>query len=184
MATARLPFRSATADTPALLSRLARGDDKALGDFYDLYAGLVNGLALRILHDDTEAEDVVQEVFVQVWRQAERYDSSRGSPEAWLCTMARARAIDRLRRRASRREETPAAAPSASVAPRTEEAFAVRKALDGLSDDQRRAVELAYYEGLTQSEIAQRLGEPLGTVKTRIRTALMRLRETLGGTRP
>jgi RNA polymerase sigma-70 factor (ECF subfamily) len=140
----------------------------------------VNGLALRILRDRSEAEDVVQEVFVQVWRQASRFDPERGTPEAWLCTMARTRALDRLRRRVSRREEPSETAPGESKAPRNEEALAVRKALDGLSSDQRTALELAYYEGLTQSEIAERLGEPLGTIKTRIRTAMIRLKGVLG----
>jgi RNA polymerase sigma-70 factor (ECF subfamily) len=170
------PIESAA---PTLLRRLSGGDQSALGEFYDLYAGLVNGIALRILRDATEAEDVVQEVFVQIWRQAARYDPGRGTPEAWICTMTRTRALDRLRRRAARREEPGEAAPGASAAPKAEEALAVRKALDGLSADQRHALELAYYEGLTQSEIAKRLDEPLGTVKTRIRAAMIRLREAL-----
>ena len=164
----------------ALLRRLAAGDQKALGEFYDLYAGLANGLALRILRDAADAEDVVQEAFVQVWRQASRYDPRRGSPQAWLCTIARTRALDRLRRRVSRREDAAEAAPLGTETPQTEEALTVRKALDGLSADQRRALELAYYEGLTQTEIARELGEPLGTIKTRIRTAMIRLREALG----
>jgi RNA polymerase sigma-70 factor (ECF subfamily) len=165
---------------PSLIQQLARGDKGALAEIYDRYAGLVNGLALRILRDVSEAEDVVQEVFLQAWRQADRYDPRRGAPEAWLCTMARTRALDRLRRRAARREERGEAAPVPKLLPRNEEALAVRKALDALSADQRAAVELAYYGGLTQSEIAQALGEPLGTIKTRIRTAMMRLREALG----
>jgi RNA polymerase sigma-70 factor (ECF subfamily) len=168
----------------ALLRRLAAGDQAALGAFYDLYAGLANGLALRILRDTSEAEDVVQEVFVQVWRQADRFDPRRGSPEAWLCTITRTRALDRLRRRASRREEPGDTITATTEAPRTEEALAVRRALEGLSPDQRRALELAYYEGLTQSEIAARLGEPLGTIKTRIRTAMIRLRDVLGPLTP
>ena len=111
----------------------------------------------------------------------ECYDASRGTPEAWLCAIVRTRAIDRLRRRLSRREQpdepqTAAASPT----PERENVLAVRKALQTLSADQRTALELAYYEGLTQSEIAARLGEPLGTVKTRIRTAMLRLREELG----
>jgi RNA polymerase sigma-70 factor (ECF subfamily) len=163
-----------------LLLRLLSGDHEALGEFYDLYAGLVNGLALRILRDASDAEDVVQEVFVQAWRQASRFDASRGTPEAWLCTMARTRALDKLRRKVSRREDPAEAAPASVATPKSAEAIAVRKALDGLSEDQRRALELAYYEGLTQTEIAARLGEPLGTVKTRIRTAMIRLREVLG----
>jgi RNA polymerase sigma-70 factor (ECF subfamily) len=164
----------------ALLRRLAAGDQKALGEFYDLYAGLANGLALRILRDSSDAEDVVQEAFVQVWRQASRYDPRRGSPQAWLCTIARTRALDRLRRRVSRREEATEPPPVASDAPQTEDAMTVRKALEVLSTDQRRALELAYYEGLTQTEIARALNEPLGTIKTRIRAAMIRLREALG----
>jgi RNA polymerase sigma-70 factor (ECF subfamily) len=170
----------AASPSESLLRRLTAGDHLALGEVYDRYAGLVNGLALRILRDRTEAEDVVQEVFVQIWRQAARFDPARGSPEAWICTMARTRALDRLRRRASRREEPSEAAPGATETPRTEQALAIRKALDTLSTDQRRALELAYYEGLTQTEIAARLDEPLGTIKTRIRTALIRLRDVLG----
>lgn len=172
----------ASPQAETLIRRLAAGDQRALGEFYDLYAGLVNGLAIRILRDPTEAEDVVQEVFVQIWRQASRFDPSRGSPEAWVCTMARTRALDRLRRRTSRREEPEGVAPGSPEAPKTEEALAVRKAMDALSADQRKALELAYYEGLTQSEIAERLGEPLGTIKTRIRTAMIRLRDVLGPT--
>ena len=145
-----------------VLRRLASGDRDALSDLYDRYAGLV------------------QEVFVQVWRQADRFDPARGTPGAWLCTIARTRALDRLRRRVARKEEQGDAIPGLSERPRREEGIAVRKALDGLTQDQRRALELAYYEGLTQTEIAQRLGEPLGTIKTRIRTAMIRLRETLG----
>jgi RNA polymerase sigma-70 factor (ECF subfamily) len=169
--------------TDGLVERLSSGNPSALGELYDRYAGLVNGLALRILRNTAEAEDVVQEVFVQVWRQAERYDASRGSTEAWLCMIARSRALDRLRRRTARREEpSESFAGAGAETPRTEEALAVRKALESLSADQRRALELAYYEGLTQTEIAERLQEPLGTIKTRIRTAMIRLRDVLGPT--
>ena len=163
-----------------LVRRLAAQDQSALAEFYDRFAPLVNALALRILRDSSDAEDVVQEVFLQAWRQAERFDPARGSPEAWLCTIARTRAIDRLRRRSSRREQPEESAPPPAGSPRNEEALAVRAAIAGLSEDQRRALELAYYEGLTQTEIATRLGEPLGTIKTRIRTAMIRLREALG----
>ncbi len=163
-----------------LLRRVAVGDRAALGEVFDAHAALVNGVAVRILRDATEAEDVVQEVFVQVWRDAERFDASRGSLQSWLCTIARTRSLDRLRRRAARREEPAEARPPAASLPRTEEALAVRGALASLSADQRRALLLAYYEGLTHTEIAARLGEPLGTVKTRIRAAMMRLREALG----
>lgn len=164
----------------SLIRRLTRGDHAALGEFYDLHAGLVNGLALRILRDRADAEDTVQEVFVQVWQQAARFDPSRGTPQAWLCTMTRTRALDRLRRRASRREEPELAQVGSTEAPRKEYSLAVRSALDALPADQRQPLELAYYEGLTQSEIAERLAQPLGTVKTRIRTAMIRLRGVLG----
>ena len=163
----------------AVLRRLAEGDASALAELYDRHGGLAFGLALRILRERAEAEDVVQEAFVQVWRQAGRYDPARGSPEAWLCAIVRTRAIDRLRRRSSRREqpEVMEAAPPATAGP--EGAMAVRQALKALRPDQRHALELAYYEGLTQTEIAHRLQEPLGTIKTRIRTAMIRLREEL-----
>jgi RNA polymerase sigma-70 factor (ECF subfamily) len=167
------------AETEELVRRLAGGDPAALAELYDRLAGLVHALALRVLQDPVEAEDVVQEVFVQAWRQAERFDPGRGRPEAWLCTMARSRALDRLRRRVARREDPAEAAPAPAPGPSSEDALAVRDALLGLSARERQALELAYYEGLTQTEIAARLGEPLGTVKTRIRTAMLRLRQVL-----
>jgi RNA polymerase sigma-70 factor (ECF subfamily) len=174
-----------------LLRRIGAGDAQALAEFYDLHCGLVNGLALRIVRERGDAEDVVQEVFVQAWRQAARFDAARGTPEAWLCTIARSRALDKLRRRAARREDAGDDAsgsagrdPAQGAAPQAELALAVRQALRGLSHDQRAALELAYYEGLSQSEIAARLGEPLGTVKTRIRTAMLRLRTTLEPLQP
>jgi RNA polymerase sigma-70 factor (ECF subfamily) len=163
----------------ALLQAMAAGDHAVLGELYDRYAGLAYGLALRILRDAAEAQDVVQEVFVQVWRQAGRYDPARGTPEAWVCTIARTRALDRVRRRAARREERSAPPAPSTRAPAADEALAVRSALGSLPSEQREALELAYFEGLTQSEIARRLGEPLGTVKSRIRTGMMRLREAL-----
>jgi len=169
-------------ETPgaALLRRIAAGEQRALGELYDAHAGLVHGLAIRILRDAQDAEDVVQEAFVQAWQQAGRYDPARGNVAAWLCTIGRTRALDRLRRRAARREDPgDARAGPAAELPHAEETLAVRKALEGLSPDQRRALELAYYEGLTHTEIAARLGEPLGTIKTRIRTAMIRLRQVL-----
>jgi RNA polymerase sigma-70 factor (ECF subfamily) len=163
-----------------VIRRLAAGDEKALRLLFDRYAGLVNGLALKILRNDADAEDVVQAVFLQTWRQAERYDAERGTPAAWLCAMARTRALDLLRRRVSRREEPWDIASGSTSAPGFVERIAVKQALAGLSANQRQALELAYYEGLTQAEISERLATPLGTVKTRIRTALIRLREMFG----
>jgi len=171
------------ASDEALLRRLIDGDLDALGAIYDRHAPLVNGLALRILRDSAEAEDVVQDVFVQVWREAARFDGARGSVQAWVCVIARSRAVDRLRRRTARREDGEPATLSVEGRGSGEDepviAATVRKALDRLTAEQREPLELAYYEGLTQVEIAERLREPLGTIKTRMRTGLIRLREFL-----
>jgi RNA polymerase sigma-70 factor, ECF subfamily len=166
-------------ESEGLVRRLAAGDREALGQFYDRHARLVWSLAVRILRDQADAEDVAQEVFVQAWQQAARFDPARGSVEAWLCIMTRSRALDRLRRRASRREEPETATEVRTEAPQHERAIAVRNALEGLPREQRLALELAYYEGLTHTEIAERLGEPLGTIKTRIRTAMIKIRGLL-----
>lgn len=182
-----LPCPTAAA---GLLARIAQGDREAFGLFYDAFAGLALGLIRRILHDPAGAEDVLQEVFWQVWQDAGRYDPGRGSPEAWLVMRAKTRAIDRLRA-IRRREKTfvapvdDAVAAGASDAPAenpgvvAERRGLVHSALDGLPEPQRRVVELAFFEGLTQSEIAKRLGEPLGTVKTRARLGLERLRSLM-----
>jgi RNA polymerase sigma-70 factor (ECF subfamily) len=173
----------------AALARMARGDESGLAELYDRHSRLVFSLALRILQNRADAEDVVQEVFAQVWTQARRYEGERGSVAAWMLMMARSRAIDRLRSRRARPEsggQTPAAQDVADAAPTqdlqllsNEEVAKLREALDGLPAVQRTALELAYYEGLTHAEIAQRLSEPLGTVKTRIRQAVIKLRESL-----
>jgi RNA polymerase sigma-70 factor (ECF subfamily) len=170
-----------------LLRAVARGDEAALAPLYDRYASILLGLLLRILRSRPEAEDVLQEVFLQVWRRAKDFDESRGRAFTWLVTLARSRAIDRLRALDSRdRTATAAAAePSEQIgdasadALRAEQGEIVRGALAQLSEDQRTTLLLAYEEGLTQTEIAERLRQPLGTVKTRTRAGLMKLRELL-----
>lgn len=171
------------------MDRIARGDDTAVAELYDRHARAVYSLALRILQDQADAEDIVQEVFSQAWRQASRYDASRGNVGAWLVTLARSRAIDRLRARRARPDRTADEAVGADIADHgipadlqlvsAEQVARVRTALADLPLLQRMAIELAYYEGLTHIEIAERLEQPLGTVKTRIRLAMMKLRDTL-----
>ena len=173
----------------ASLERIARGDEHALAELYDRHARLIFSLALRILQVRADAEDIVQEIFAQVWAQAARYDPSRGAVAAWMLMLARSRAIDRLRARKARPEaggETDAAEriPDAAVTQdlellSAEQASRLRRALEGLPEAQREALELAYYEGLTHAEVAVRLAEPLGTIKTRIRQAVIKLRESL-----
>src|ERR1700682_2684483 len=177
------------AETSALIARIAAGDRDAFSRFYDLLAPTAFGLIRRVLRDPEAAAEVLQEVFWQVGREAPQYDPKRGSPEAWLVMRAKTRAIDRLRsiRRRDRTfvapvDEAVASAPdhpTENPGVAAERRGLVRSALDGLPEPQRRVVELAFFEGLTPSEIASRLGEPLGTVKTRARLALERLRSLL-----
>lgn len=168
-----------------LLDRMARGDGAALGTLYDRHAAAAMAVAVRILGDPAEAEDVIQNVFVRIWRQAGRYDGTRGAVAAWLLTSVRNEGIDRLRRRESRLAATrnlPASTQVSAEAPGAgEERKRVRDAIAALPSDQREAIELAYFEGRTQTEIAGRLGQPLGTVKTRIRLAMEKIRSALMG---
>jgi RNA polymerase sigma-70 factor (ECF subfamily) len=188
-------FRPQSAESQAedreCLRRLAGGDRDAVAPLYDRHARAVYSLVLRIVDDEGDAEDVVQDVFTQAWRQAARYDAARGAVGAWLLVMARTRAIDKVRARRARSgpqpvedervmELMPAGGPTAADAlVGAEQARQVQLALAGLPLLQRLAIELAYYEGLTQREIAERLEEPLGTVKTRIRLGLLKLRDAL-----
>jgi RNA polymerase sigma-70 factor, ECF subfamily len=185
MQTAGVPTEAAV----ALLGMIAQGDREAFSRFYDGFAGLAFGLIRRILRDPAACEEVLQEVFWQIWREAARYDPRRGSPEAWVVMRAKTRAIDRLRAM-RRREKTFVAPADDSLTRLTEEPGEnpgvaaetrglVRSALNALPEPQRRVVELAFFEGLTQSEIASRLGEPLGTVKTRARLGLERLKSLI-----
>ena len=179
---------SAAADQTAL-ERMARGDAESVAELYDRHGRLIYSLALRILRDQGDAEDIVQEVFSQAWRQASRYQASRGNVIAWLLNLTRSRAIDRLRSRRSRPEsiadETLALDLPDQAAPVDEQlalsgrAERIRSAVGELSLMQRVAIELAFYEGLTHAEIAERLELPLGTVKTRIRQGLLKLKDRL-----
>ena len=183
----------AGSETSALIARIAAGDRDAFSRFYDLLAPTAFGLIRRVLRDPDAAAEVLQEVFWQVWREASRYDPKRGSPEAWLVMRAKTRAIDRLRT-ARRRDRTFVAPVDEAVALRNdgsaedpavaaEDRGLMRRALAQLPEPQRPVIELAFFDGLTQSEIATRLGEPLGTVKTRARLGLEGLRGALGGER-
>lgn len=178
----------ASSDTE-LLHAVVRGDESALAALYDRYHSILLGLLLRILHSRVEAEDVLQEVFLQIWQRAANFDEARGRGFTWMVTLARSRAIDRLRSLQSRQRaddtafqrDVPEALGDASDdAYHAEQREIVRAALAEIPEEQRRALLLAYFEGLTQSEIAARLGQPLGTVKTRMRSGMSKLRELLG----
>jgi RNA polymerase sigma-70 factor (ECF subfamily) len=180
---------AAEADRHAI-TRMVDGNTEGLTSLYDRYGRLVYSLALRIVRDAGDAEDVTQDVFVQAWRQADRFDTERGSVAAWLLSVTRARAIDLLRRRRVRPQpaDSPAIADTSDDAPGqdvrlewAERAGAVRAALDSLPFVQRLAIELAFFEGLTHNEIAEQLEVPLGTVKSRVRQGLLRLRDLLAG---
>ena len=166
---------------PELLRRTADRDRAAFAAFYDRYAARVFGLALHVLRNRTDAEDVLQETFLQVWHQAGRFDPARGSAEAWVLLLARSRAIDRLRKRPAA-PDAPTPEPTDTPDPgrdleRGEEAGRVRSAVNGLPAEQRELIRLAFFDGLTHTQIARRLGLPLGTVKTRIRLGMNRLRD-------
>jgi RNA polymerase sigma-70 factor (ECF subfamily) len=177
------------ADDRALLRAVAARDKEALRQLYARHSAVLFALALKVLSDRAEAEDVLQEAFVQIWKTAGSFDEGRGKPLGWLIMLTRGRAIDRLRSRKTRTHvaesiakdtsqaagsTTPADEAQASEAQRT-----VRNALKSLPSEQRAPIEMAYFGGLTQFEIAQQLSQPLGTVKTRMQNGMMRLREQL-----
>lgn len=181
--------RMAQQEDRALLEAVARRDQEAFEQLYERYHVMVYHLAYRILRNREAAEEVVSDVFWQVWREAERYNAQRGSAAAWIVTLARSRAIDALRAQRGRAipgdDATALPSPSGQgnepegVVNLAQRALFVREALDGLSPEQRTALELSFFSGLSHAEIAERLAEPLGTVKTRIRSAMLKLRERL-----
>jgi RNA polymerase sigma-70 factor (ECF subfamily) len=165
----------------SLISAVRSGDERAMAVLYDRYSGIVYSVALRVLGDTAAAEDVLQEVFMQLWRNPGVFDSSRGNLGAWLAVISRNRAIDSLRKR---HPETDVEDVIVSVEPdmsgdaeRSRAMEKVRSALGAMPAAQRSALEMAYFEGLSHSEIATKTGEPLGTVKTRIRAGLLALRK-------
>ena len=177
---------------PSLLARVVKGDQQAFSQLYDHSCTLLFTLAVRILGNREEAAELLQDVYLEVWRKVSRYDVGRGTPIAWLVTLTKSRAIDRLRARASRgyRATNPLEAGTAAqmadpgLSPLETQAdqelrMAVGTAVGGLPQAQQQAIELAYYEGLSHAEIAARLNQPLGTVKTRIKLGMSKLRESL-----
>jgi RNA polymerase sigma-70 factor (ECF subfamily) len=183
---------SSSAPSAALLPAVAQGNVSAFEELYDRYASTVYGLLLRILTNPDDAQEVLQETFVKAWTSAGMFDAVRGSEVAWLISIARSRGIDRLRSRRTRSDREDEAgreqsiftsfvekANSADDAILAEERQAVRSALAELPEAQRIALELAYFEGLSQSEIAARLSQPLGTIKTRMQLGMKKMRERL-----
>ncbi|MBI5854337.1 MAG: sigma-70 family RNA polymerase sigma factor [Nitrospirae bacterium] len=184
---------SSASVTSSLLAAVAKGDQQAFAQVYDATSSILFTLALRMLGDRDEAADLLQDVYSEVWRKGTRYDPARGTPTAWLVTLTRSRGIDRLRSRAAKGgrasvalEDSPAAEQAAGDGPGPLDMYAelelrsaVAKALGELPDTQQQALELAYYEGLSHTEIADRLKQPLGTIKTRIKLGMDKLRTTL-----
>jgi len=169
-------------DDIALLDRVVARDQHAIAELYERHSRLLFGLILRILRDREEAEDVLQEVFLAAWTRAETYKASLGTPAGWLVRIARNRAIDRLRANSSRLravEAGGAPAAEATSSPDGEAQRDVARALDALPVEQRSLIEEAFFRGLTHSELAARFSIPLGTVKTRVRTGLLALRQYL-----
>ena len=175
--------------TNRLLKKVARQDRAAFSELYDEVAPMVYGIALRVVRDPARAEEISQEAFLQVWEQAVRFDARKGSARAWIATLAHRRAVDTVRSEQASRRRTDivgarSVAPEYDVvseeAERSDEAERIRAALDRLTPSQRECIALAYFGGRTYREVAEELDSPIGTVKTRMRTALMSLRDMLG----
>jgi RNA polymerase sigma-70 factor (ECF subfamily) len=185
-------------DEQALMTAIAAGDREAFARFYDRYSPPVFAYCLRALHDRSDAEDLLLDIFAEIWERSSRYDASRSKPFTYLMNLTRARLIDRLRSRAARHRQperndatrdaaaelkntsSPAAGPVADVVA-AEQRSRVLRALEELTADQRQVVEMAFFDAFSQSEIAEKLGRPLGTVKSRVRQAMARLRDLLSG---
>lgn len=172
-----------------LLARIASGDKNAFAAFYDRHASRIYGLALKLLRESREADDVLQDIFWQVWTRADQFDPSRGTALAWLVLLARSRCLDALRRNARRRlsplhddhDEPASQTEFVDGVEQAELAANARQAMALLPEDQRLAIHMAFFSGLSHQEIAQELGAALGTIKTRIRLGMQKLRETLVG---
>lgn len=190
--------QAASSIEPKLLTRVSKGSSQAFGQLYDQSSTLLFTLAYRILNDREEAAELLQEVYLEVWRKIAKYDPGRGSPIAWLVTLTRSRAIDRVRSRTSRGQhlvqdslEHPLVSRTPDVSPNPYEAQEdselrqlMAKAILDLPLPQQQAIEMAFYQGLTHTEIAAKLNQPLGTVKTRIKLAMAKLRASLHHTLP
>jgi RNA polymerase sigma-70 factor (ECF subfamily) len=176
-------MRPSAADDKALLERVLARDQTAMAELFDRYSGMAYSVAMRVVKDAAQAEDVMQDVFFQVWQNPRAFVSDRGSLGAWLAVVVRNRAIDQIRRRKPVEAVEDVVLPAATnVAAEVEHRTLierVRKAMKDLPPEQRESVELAFFEGMTHAEIAEKKGEPLGTVKTRIRTALMSVRKAV-----
>ena len=174
----------------ALVALAARSEQSALAELYDRYGRPAYGLALRVLRDESLAEDAVQDAFLTVWRTATRFVPEKGKASTWILTLVHRRAVDVVRREQRRRADSLEQAPEPGAGGADEEAWLrlqrerVQAALKQLPDQQREALELAYYGGFTQSELAERLGQPIGTIKSRMFMGLTRLRELLGDAAP
>ncbi len=183
------PVATAPDDLAALLSRASRGDEQAFAELYDGTCSRIFGLVRRVVRDPAQAEEVTQEVYLTVWRESARYDPTRGSALAWILTIAHRRAVDRVRASESARErdnrfatldDGPAFDVVEEAVTASLDSARVRHALSTLTDVQREAITLAYYGGYTYKEVSELLDVPLGTIKTRMRDGLIRLRDTLG----